>query len=94
MNSFIVLFLVLIVLVGLFFSFYSLFKLVFFNVGQGIQSNFGDVLLSSPPGTVSSNVVSIFVSSILAAVLSFIIIVSWAIFVIKKGNLTRIIGRN
>ncbi len=92
MNPVIVLVFVIMILAGLFFSLYSLFKMVFVSVGQGIEQNLGGNILTSPPSG-GGEALGIFLSSILAAVISVVLIISLAIVVIKRGSFTRVIGR-
>ena len=90
MNPIIVLIFIIIFLGVLFFSLYCLFKLVFFSLERGVQQSFGDVLLSSPPAISGENASSVFFSAILASVISVVIIIFGALWVIRKRGTIRI----
>lgn len=61
------------ILIGLFFSLYNLFRLVFISVGQGFEGNFGNVLTSPPSSSGDFSV--IIISALLAGVFAVIIII-------------------
>ena len=69
---------------GLFFSLYNLFRLIFISVGQGIEGNFGSVL-TSPPSS-SCDFSAIIISALLAGVFAVIIIIFEAAREIMGGG--------
>ncbi len=83
MNPLIMLFFVIAVLMVLFIFLFSFFKVIFFSFGQGVQQSFGDILFS--PGTIdSSSAVPVFLSAILASVISVVILIVGAITFIRR----------
>ncbi len=80
MNSLIVLIFVITILMALFFTLFSFFKVVFFSVGEGVTQNFGDILLSPS----ISSAVPVFLSAILASVFTVVILIVGAITFIKR----------
>ena len=80
MNSLIVLIFVITILMALFFTLFSFFKVVFFSVGEGVTHNFGDILLSPS----ISSAVPVFLSAILASVFTVVILIVGAITFIKR----------
>ncbi|MDO8508840.1 MAG: hypothetical protein Q7S27_04105 [Nanoarchaeota archaeon] len=59
------------ILGGLFFSLFSLFKLVFLSLEEGIESSVGDILTSPPSGQEGG----IFISAILAGLIAVLIVI-------------------
>ena len=83
MNAIFILFIVIFIFTGLFFSLYFLIKFAFLFVQEGIYGNLGDAIFSSPPGIYGDEGV-IFLSVLFSAIISVMIIILGAAWRIKN----------